>query len=160
VRVDWDALIRGWPIDGEVCEIAGLGPVPVSAVRAMITSGDPFLATVVTKGVDVVNVAHLGRRATAFQRSGLDWLSPECITLGCNAKARLEIDHRVDWADSKITLLRDLEHHCDHHHDLKTFHGWALVEGSGKRPMVPPDDPRHPRHAQKGPAPPGDADAA
>ncbi|MGI8683672.1 MAG: DUF222 domain-containing protein [Acidimicrobiales bacterium] len=160
VRIDWDALIRGWPIDGEVCEIAGLGPVAVSAVRAMIASGDSFLAAVVTKGVDVVNVAHLGRRATAFQRSGLEWLSPECITLGCNAKARLEIDHRVDWADSKITMLRFLEHHCSHHHDLKTVHGWALVEGTGKRLMVPPDDPRHPRHSQKGPAPPGDADAA
>ncbi|MDP9389395.1 MAG: hypothetical protein M3Q48_16140, partial [Actinomycetota bacterium] len=29
VHIDWDAFIRGWPIDGEVCEIAGLGPVPV-----------------------------------------------------------------------------------------------------------------------------------
>jgi hypothetical protein len=55
VRIDWDTLLRGWPIDGEVCEIAGLGPVPVSAVRAMIGSGNAFLAAVVTRGVDVVN---------------------------------------------------------------------------------------------------------
>lgn len=43
---------------------------------------------------------------------------------------------------------------------LKTRHGWALVEGKGKRPLVPPDDPRHPRHARHGPGPPptlGDA---
>ena len=147
VRVDWDALVRGWPVDGEVCEINGLGPVAVSAVRGMIASGDAFLAAVVTKGVDVVNVAHLGRRASAFQRSGLEWLSPECVTLGCNAKAHLEIDHRVAWAESKITLLALLERHCSHHHDKKTYDGWALVEGAGKRPMVPPEDPRHPRHA-------------
>ena len=37
-----------------------------------------------------------------------------------------------------------------YHHDLKTYKGWALVEGSGKRPMVPPDDPRHPRYKQNG----------
>jgi hypothetical protein len=34
---------------------------------------------------------------------------------------------------------------CDGHHDQKTRDGWALVEGKGKRPFVPPDDPRHPR---------------
>ena len=37
---------------------------------------------------------------------------------------------------------------CRHHHGLKTHQGWALVPGRGKRPFVPPDDPRHP-----GPAP-------
>jgi len=49
VRIDWDALVRGWPVDGEVCEINGLGPVAVSAVREMIASGDAFLAAVVTR---------------------------------------------------------------------------------------------------------------
>ena len=126
----------------------------------MIATDDPFLAAVVTKGVDVVNVAHLGRRATVFQRTGLEWLSPECITLGCSAKAHLEIDHREPWATSKVTLLRALENHCPHHHDKKTYEGWALVEGTGKRPMVPPDDPRHPRHQPTGPAPPETGDAA
>jgi hypothetical protein len=41
VRVDLGALLRGWPTEGEVCEIAGFGPVAVSAVRDMIDSGDP-----------------------------------------------------------------------------------------------------------------------
>ena len=40
---------------------------------------------------------------------------------------------------------------CDPDHDLKTYEGWALVEGKGKRPMVPPDDPRHPRFTQRPP---------
>ncbi|MGI8807261.1 MAG: hypothetical protein ACR2KK_05380, partial [Acidimicrobiales bacterium] len=159
VRIDWDALIRGWPIDGEVCEIAGLGPVPVAAVRRMIESGDAFLASVVTRGVDVVNVAHLGRRPTAYQQTGLDWRSPECTTLGCNTTVRLENDHRVPWADSKITLLSGMDPACGRCHDLKTYKGWAWVEGTGKRPMVPPDDPRHPRNRNQGPAPPDDAAA-
>jgi hypothetical protein len=146
VRVDWDALLRGWPIDGEVCEIAGLGPVPVNVVRAMLGSGDAFLAGVVTKGEDVVNVFHLGRKPVAVQATALQWQSPTCITEGCNNHRRLEKDHRNDWAETKVTLLRWLEHHCEHCHDLKTRLGWALVEGKGKRPLVPPDDPRHPHY--------------
>ncbi|MDP9388643.1 MAG: hypothetical protein M3Q48_12210, partial [Actinomycetota bacterium] len=153
VRVDFDALLRGWPIDDEVCEIAGVGPVAVSAVRAMIDSGDVFLAAVVTRGVDVVSVAHLGRRPNAHQRSALDWLSPTCTREGCNAAVRLEADHREDWASTKFTLLSLLDGLCGHDHDLKTYKGWALVAGTGKRPMVPPDHPRHPRNAHHGPAP-------
>ena len=37
-----------------------------------------------------------------------------------------------------------LDYPCDYHHELKTRHGWKFVEGTGKREMVPPDDPRHP----------------
>lgn len=150
-RIDWDALVRGFPIDGETCDIAGVGPVPVSIIRAMIDSGDAFLAAVVTRGVDVLNVAHLQRSPTAFQRTALQWLSPECTVLGCSTTARLEIDHTADWAKTKMTLLRLLEHFCDHHHDLKTFKGWALIDGSGKRPLVPPDDPRHPENVKDPP---------
>ena len=146
VRIDWDALLRGWAVANEVCEIAGLGPVPVSAVRAMMASGDAFLAGVVTKGVDVANVFHLGRKPTTYQDTALDWSAPTCTTEGCNNGIRLETDHRNDWAETKVTLLRWLERHCEHCHDKKTRSGWALVDGTGKRPMVPPEDPRHPRN--------------
>lgn len=146
VRLDWDALVRGFPIGGEVCEIAGIGPVPVSVVRAMLASGDAVLAAVVTKGVDIASVVHLGRRPTAYQATALDWLSPTCTAEGCNNSARLETDHRQDWAKTKFTLLRWLDRLCEHCHDKKTCHGWALVGGHGKRPIVPPEDPRHPRH--------------
>jgi len=100
----------------------------------------------VTKGVDVVSVAHLGRRPTSFQATALDWLSPACTVTGCDVTARLETDHRVDWADSHLTLLEWLDRLCESHHDKKTYDGWALVAGTGKRPMVAPEDPRHPRH--------------
>jgi hypothetical protein len=148
VRVDWDAFVRGYPIEGEVCEIAGIGPVPMSVVQAMLETGDPFLTAVVTRGADVVNVAHLGRKATDFQLTGLQWRDPMCDVLGCSHTWRLEKDHHLTWASTKITLLALLNHYCEHHHDLKTTQGWDLVEGSGRRPMVPPDDPRHPRFSQ------------
>lgn len=151
MRVDLPALLRGWVAEGETCDIAGIGPVAVSAVRAMMETGDPFLAAVVTKGVDVVSVAHLGRRPNASQQTALDWLAPTCRVLGCDVAARLEYDHRHDWADTHITLLEWIDRLCEGHHDKKTYDGWALVAGTGKRPMVPPDDPRHPRHLHQEP---------
>ncbi len=143
-NVTWDTLIRGYPIAGERCEIAGVGPVPVSVVRDILATGDPFLSVVVTKGVDVVNVAHLNRQPTAHQRTALDWLNPACTVVGCATTALLQIDHRADWANTKITLLALLDRYCTHHHNLKTHQRWGLVPGRGKRAFVPPDDPRHP----------------
>ncbi len=149
-RVDLDALLRGYPAAGETCELVGFGPVAVSAITDLIDTGDPFLAAVATRGQEVVGVAHLGRRATAAQRTALEWLYPTCAAEGCHAQARLEIDHRVDWAQSRATVFDLLDRLCSHDHMLKTRYGWSLVEGSGKRPFVPPDDPRHPRHGKGG----------
>jgi hypothetical protein len=152
-RVDLDALLRGYPSEGETCELVGYGPVAVSAVGDLIESGDPFLAAVATRGEAVVGVAHLGRRPIANQRTALEWIYPACAVEGCPAQARLEIDHRVDWAESRVTLLDLLDRLCSHHHALKTRSGWALVEGRGKRPFVSPDDPRHPRQGTGGVCP-------
>jgi hypothetical protein len=154
VRIDWDALVRGATLDGELCEIAGVGPVPVAVVRAMVASGDAFLTAVVTKGRDVVTVAHLGRKPTVYQATALEWLSPTCSNEACT-NPHLETDHREDWARTKITLLPWLDRLCKACHRLKTRAGWALVEGTGKRAFVSPDDPRHPRFAARhGPSPP------
>ncbi len=78
MRVDLSALLRGHPVSGELAELVGFGPVAVSVIRDMIDSGDPFLTAVATKGVDVVSVAHLGRRPTAHQQTALEWLYPTC----------------------------------------------------------------------------------
>ena len=49
VRVDFEALFRGHPVEGEVCEIAGYGPVPVSVVNDLLAQGvaDELTATIV-----------------------------------------------------------------------------------------------------------------
>jgi len=145
VRVDLPALLRGYVCEDELCELAGFGPLAVSAVRDLIGTKDPFLAAVVTRGEQVVGVAHLGRRPTAHQQTALEWLYPTCAVEGCSSLTWLENDHRVDWAKSHTTVLDLLDRLCAHHHDLKSLDGWALVAGHGKRAFVPPDDPRHPR---------------
>jgi len=151
VRVDLEALFRGYPAEGELCEIAGYGPVPVSVVKELLAQGDTFLAAIITKGQAVVGVAHLGRSHTAAQRTALQWLYPICAVEGCSALAR-EIDHRHDWVKTLTTRFEDSDPYCHHHHYLKTHQGWRLVEGSGKRVFVPPDDPRHPNNVNKGAA--------
>lgn len=152
VRVDLAALLRGRAVDDEVCEVAGYGPVAVSAVRDLIDTEDPMLAAVVTRGRQVVGVAHLGRRPNAVQQTALEWLYPTCAVQGCSATTWLENDHRADWAKTHMTVIDLLDRLCTHHHDLKSTDGWALVAGHGKRAFVAPADPRHPRHAHGPPA--------
>jgi hypothetical protein len=144
VRVDHAALVRGAVEGDEVCEIAGLGPIPVSVAREAL--GDAILKLVITKGVDVANITHLGRKATIAQQVALWWQAPACTRLECTRTQRLEIDHRDEWVKTKRTRLDGLDRLCEHDHDLKTNHGWALVDGTGRRPMVPPDHPDHPRN--------------
>ena len=52
------------------------------------------------------------------------------------------------------TTLDNLDRLCGPCHKRKTQHAWALVEGKGRRPLVPPNDPRHPGNRAVGP--PGD----
>ncbi|MEY2566722.1 MAG: hypothetical protein QOE35_1251 [Actinomycetota bacterium] len=151
VRIDLDTFLRGYPTDGETCDIAGC-PVPTSAVEDLLRSGSPFLTGLVTKGEAITGAVHLGRAPTAKQQTGLEWLYPTCAAAGCSQSARLQRDHRDDWARTHFTLFDLLDLLCAHHHGLKTTKGWGLVEGRGKRAFVPPDDPRHPRHANDPPA--------
>jgi hypothetical protein len=152
IRVDHAALQRGAVEGDEVCEITGLGPIPVRVARDLL--GDAVLRLVITKGVDVAHVTHLGRSFTTAQQVALWWQSPTCTRAGCTATARLEIDHRHEWAKTRRTRIDEADRLCTHDHDLKTYSGWALVHGTGRRPMVPPDDPRHPRNKPRPPPDP------
>jgi hypothetical protein len=158
IRVDLAALVRGIAEGDELCEITGLGPIPVRVARDLL--GDSILKLVISRGVDVANVTHLGRGVNTAQQLALLWTDPQCRVEGCH-RTRLQNDHRTGWTITRTTRLDDTDPLCAHHHDLKTYKGWALVAGEGRRPMVPPDDPRHPRHGTG--SPPirnGDAEAA
>jgi hypothetical protein len=143
LRVDAAALRRGHVQDEELCEIAGIGPVPVSVVRDLL--GEAIVKLVITNGVDVLNVTHLGRGPTTAQKIALMWTNPRCSVHGCDRR-RIEYDHQKPWADTRHTRLDELDPLCGFHHDLKTRLHWALVAGKGKRAFVPPNDPRHPRY--------------
>jgi hypothetical protein len=143
VHVDLEALIRGELAGDEKCEIPGLGPIPVRVARELL--GDAILKLVITKGVDVANVVHLGRGPTAAQRIAVLWSKPKCANQACSSRF-VELDHREPWAITRHTTLSEIDPLCKHDHDLKTNHGWLLVEGTGRRAFVPPTDPRNPRN--------------
>src|SRR5690606_19763596 len=93
-----------------------------------------FLRAVVTRGRDVLNVAHLGRRPDAWQRSALLWQDPVCAEPGCHQRARLEADHVIPWTASKVTLASLLQWQCRFHHWRKTIRDMADVAAGRSGP--------------------------
>lgn len=138
VMVDYEALMRGHTVTGEECEIPGIGPVPVSVARRM--SEDCILKILLTKGVDVVAVAHAGRTIPKHLASALEARDRTCIVPGCNIDRNLEKDHRDSWARTQITKLEELAHLCRWHHYQKTFLGYTYRGGPGTWEWIPPEN--------------------
>jgi len=151
VRVDLDALLRGVALDGELCEIAGYGPVPVSVIEDLLATENPFIVGILTKPR---SWSRLPTRPSpdAYQRSALDFLYPTCAAEGCSSRQGLQYDHRLDYAKTHFTAFDLLDRLCRHHHDQKTRHGWALVDGKGKTGLRP--TPRPPPPTIHPPRPP------
>jgi hypothetical protein len=138
VVVDYEALMRGHTVSGERCEIPGIGPIPVTLARQM--SEDCILKVLLTKGVDVMSVAHGGYTIPAHLRTALDVRDPKCIVPGCDGRRRLQKDHRNAFGRTQVTKLEDLAHLCPFHHYLKTFCGYTYRGGPGTWEWIPPEN--------------------
>ena len=138
VVVDYEALMRGHTVAGERCEIPGLGPIPVTLARQM--AEDCILKVLLTKGVDVMAVAHGGYTIPAHLRTALDVRDPKCIVPGCDARRRLQKDHRNAFGRTQVTKLEDLAHLCPFHHYLKTFCGYTYRGRPGTWEWIPPEN--------------------
>lgn len=138
VRVDHAALVRGHAGPGEVCEVPGVGPIPVAAARELMS--DSILKLLVSNGKEVQAVAHEGRTIPARLRTALTELYPECAISGCRESKRLEIDHVLPRAEGGATSLDNLVRICSHHHRLKTYRGFALARVKGKWRLDPPSE--------------------
>jgi hypothetical protein len=136
--VDYHALMRGHTVPGEQCEIPGIGPIPVTVARRL--SEDAFLKVLVTKGVDVVAVAHGGRTIPAHLRSAVEIRDRKCIVPGCDVRRGLQIDHRNAFGRTQVTKLDDLALLCRWHHHKKTFLGYTYRGGPGTWEWVPPEN--------------------
>lgn len=142
VRVDHSALVRGETAPGEICEVPGVGPIPVSAARAF--ASDAFLCALATDGKDVTAVSHLGRTIPAHLRTALMERDPRCVVPGCTHEGPLEIDHIKPVAEGGPTELGNLARLCRWHHYKKTYHGYRLKRVAGgwtwsTRDGPPPD---------------------
>jgi hypothetical protein len=141
VVVDHAALTRGNTVEGERCEIPGVGPVNVEWARSLL--GDAFVTAVITKGRDITTVAHLGRHVPAEVRTAMLVAGRECDVEGCECRDYLELDHsEIDFAAGGPTAFWNLTWLCWKHHRRKSS-GWALGPRNphtDKRPLQPPSN--------------------
>jgi hypothetical protein len=121
VLVNLESLRRGSVEPGEVCEIPGVGPVPVSVARELF--GEALLKIVIRDGTDIRTVVHPGRHPTAKQRTAIFVRDGgRCVRSACDRRID-EIDHVEGWAETRQTTLDELAGLCAHDHDLKTHRG-------------------------------------
>ncbi|MEN9594359.1 MAG: hypothetical protein RLY23_842, partial [Actinomycetota bacterium] len=130
---DLNALKRGHTEHGEICEIAGVGPVPVANATEYL--GEAFLKLLVLDGVDIRTVAHMGRHIPAPLRTAVEERDRLCQVPTCDMSigleidhiVGLEIDHIVPFAEGGPASLENLVRLCKRHHLQKTHDGYRLV---------------------------------
>jgi hypothetical protein len=139
VVIDFEALQRGHVLDGETCEIPGVGPVNVEWVRSVL--GQSFVTAIVKRGRDIRTVAHLGRHVPAELRTAMLVSGRECVVEGCTGRDYLELDHcEIDHARGGPTARWNLAWMCSVDHRRKS-QGWRLGPPhptTGKRRLDPP----------------------
>ena len=138
VHIDFQTMLRGRPLPGELCEIAGVGPVPVELIADL--EGNPFIKAVIRDGTDIRTVCHFGRHIPAELRTALETRDPVCSVPGCDKDWRLELDHNlIDFANDGPASWWNIDPKCRHHHRQKTHEGYRLQGPPGARKWIGPD---------------------
>jgi hypothetical protein len=148
LHVSHTAYERGWTEPGEICEIEGVGPVPVGVGRRL--AADCILKAVVTHGADVTRVAHHGRSIPTHLRSAVETRDRVCVIAGCEVDRHLEIDHNIPFATGGPASLDNLGGCCHHHHDLKTRHDLRRIGPLGRQQLVTKEEYER-ANARRGP---------
>jgi hypothetical protein len=123
VRVDLPALLRGRTASGETCEIPGVGPVPVTHAREVLSHG--LLQLVIADGVDVRTVVSNTRYVPTALKIAIAERDHTCKIRGCDGDRMLERHHTPPFEESHRTTYRELGNLCPKHHDLVTHRGYA-----------------------------------
>jgi hypothetical protein len=134
LHVSDDAYRRGYTVPGEICELEGAGPVPVSTARRL--SSDAIIKALVVKGTDVTRVVSLGRSIPAALATAIRTEQRTCCIEGCEIDRHLELDHNIPHAISGETSRANLDPLCTHHHDVKTRHDLRRLGPPGRQRLV------------------------
>jgi hypothetical protein len=138
VNVDAHKLTGGDTAQG-VCEIKGVGPVPVATAQELM--GDALLTILVKKGVDVTTIAHDGTKAMpiAIRRSVLA-RDPECVVDICSAPTA-EVHHLDERSDGGVHSVHNCRGLCKWCHHLVHYRGYTLEpNGDGTYHLRAPPD--------------------
>jgi hypothetical protein len=146
VRCDLGALRRGSLGSGEVCEIPGVGPIPIERARALL--GQALVDVVITDGVDVTTVVRLGRHIPTSLLTAITERDQYCVVPGCGKRLGLEKDHcQVDYAQGGVVSYDNIAKLCHHHHQMKTHQGYRLAGGPGRWEWITPEHPVTPKQS-------------
>ncbi len=141
--------MRGYPVAGEVCEIDGIGPVPVEVVRR--AASDATLWAILTDGDRLIDVRWAGRTLPDRLRTALVERDRRCQVPGCDRTRNLEIHHLDPFARGGRGSLANLARICTHHHDLITYRRARLTgtwpQWTWHPPGGAPTDPANPDEA-------------
>jgi hypothetical protein len=134
LHVSEAAYRRGHTEPGEICEIEGAGPVPVSTARRL--SSDAIVKALVVKGTDVTRVVSLGRSVPVALATAVRTEQRTCVIEGCEVDRHLELDHNVPYARGGATSRENLDPLCTHHHDVKTRGDLRRLGPPGRQRLV------------------------
>jgi 5-methylcytosine-specific restriction endonuclease McrA len=95
-------------------------------------------------GDDITAVSSPRRTIPIKLRRALEARYPTCGVQGCANDQFLEIDHVVPLAEGGRTEVANTWRVCPHHHVLKTYFRWKVVDKRGNWNLVPPDHPDPP----------------
>jgi hypothetical protein len=118
VLVGLQPLLNGTTGPGEICEIPGVGPVPVAHAREVLSHG--LLQLVITDGVDVQTVVSNTRYVPTALKIAIAVRDRTCKIRGCDRDRMLERHHTPPFEQSHRTTYRELGNLCPKHHDLVT----------------------------------------
>ena len=113
--------------------------------------GDAITRLVITNGVDVTTVCHLGRSIPAPLRTAVVDRDRRCVVPGCDSTTGLEIDHWGDSVDGGPASLENVARLCHHHHQLRTHQGFQLLGGPGRWRWVTPEQVNGPTATESPP---------
>ena len=120
VTVDSAALARGHTKSSERCEIAGVGPLPVTTAWSLLD--DAAVAVITRDGDDITAVSSPKRTIPTKLRRALETRYQTCAVSTCANDQFLEIDHIIPLEEHGRTELDNLWRLCSHHHRPTTVH--------------------------------------
>jgi hypothetical protein len=128
IRVGLDRLLgRDCAPGEEMCEIPGVGPVPVAHAREVLSHG--LLELVITDGVDVQTVVSSTRHIpTALRIAIAERDDHRCKVRGCDRRHGIEHHHTLGFAQHRLTRYNTLGVLCSRHHHLVHHRGHQIIE--------------------------------
>jgi uncharacterized protein DUF222/HNH endonuclease len=112
--------------NGEVAEIAGVGPVSAEVARRLACDADVVLSVEGRDGC-ILDQGRARRDPTVAQRIEIDRRDKGCRFPGCNYNEFTNVHHVRHWTKGGETNLDNLVTLCGRHHSAVHELGWAMV---------------------------------